>query len=134
MPQQGPMSPTAPYAATNAAEDKFRIESIEPGTYMLHAERQGFVRQQYNSRATNLLGTPLAIAAAAELKELNFKLIPQAIVTGRVLDDEGEPIADITLQVYRSIRIRSVQQLRQSGASQTNDTGEFRIADLAPGR
>ena len=134
MVQQGPMSPTASYAATTDAEGKFRIESIEPGTYMLHAERQGFVRQQYNSRATNLLGTPLAIAAAAEIKELNFKLIPQAIVTGRVLDDEGEPLAGVTLQVYRSMRIRGKQQLRQAAGSQTNDTGEFRIADLAPGR
>lgn len=132
--QQGPMSPVAPYAATTDAEGKFRIESIEPGSYILHAERQGFVRQQYSSRAGSLLGTPLAISAAAEIKELNLKLIPQAIVTGRVLDDEGEPIAGITLQVYRSMRIRGKQQLRQAAGSQTNDTGEFRIADLAPGR
>ncbi len=132
--QMGPMPPVSPYAATTDAAGKFRIERIEPGTYTLSAERQGFVRQQYNARGNSSIGTPLNIAASVEMKELNFKLIPQAIITGRVLDDEGEPLAGVGLEVSRSVRSRGKQTMMPSGGGQTNDTGEFRIANLSPGR
>lgn len=106
----GPIAPPSPYAAVTDAEGKFRMRQI--------------------------LGpsTPLVITAGMEMKEVNLKLTPHAIVTGRILDDEGEPLANIMIQVYRSIRMRGKQQLATVGSGQSSDTGEFRIANLAPGR
>lgn len=89
----GPIAPPSPYAAVTDAEGKFRIERIDPGTYMLQAEKQGFVRQSYNARQILGPSTPLVITAGMEMKEVNLKLTPHAIVTGRILDDEGEPLA-----------------------------------------
>ncbi len=130
----GPIAPPTTYAAVTDAEGKFRIDRIDPGTYMLQTEKQGFVRQSYNSRQSLGSNTPLVVTAGMEMKEVNFKLTPHAIVTGRILDDEGEPLANIILQVFRSVRIRGKQQLTPVGGGQSSDTGEFRIANLAPGR
>jgi hypothetical protein len=133
----GMMGPgaAAPYAATTDAEGKYRIEKIEPGTYMLFAERQGFVRQQYGGPSTGMgLGTPLQIAAGQELKEINLKLIPHAVITGRVLDEEGEPVARVQVQAMRRRYMQGKAQLMPTGGGMTNDVGEFRLADLAPGR
>ena len=59
----GPSAPAAPYAATTDAEGKFRIESVEPGSYRMSAERQGFVRQEYGARQNSMMGTTIKVAA-----------------------------------------------------------------------
>ena len=129
-----PSAPPTPYATVTDAEGKFRIERIDPGTYMLQAEKQGFVRQAYNTRQTLGASTPIVITAGMEMKEVNFKLTPHSIVTGRILDDEGEPLAGIMIQVLRSVRMQGKQQMAPVGGGQSLDTGEFRIANLSPGR
>jgi hypothetical protein len=130
----GPMAPAAPYAGTSDAEGKFRIENIEPGSYRLAAERQGFVLREYGSGQNSMMGTTIKVVAASELKDLNFKLIPQALITGRVIDNEAEGLAHVQIQILRRRFIRGKQQLMPMGGGQTTDTGEFRISDLAPGR
>lgn len=129
-----PSAPPTPYAAVTDAEGKFRIERIDPGTYTLQAEKQGFVRQSYNARQTLGPSTPIVITSGLEMKEVNFKLTPHSIVTGRILDDEGEPLAGIVIQVLRSVRRQGKQQMVPAGGGQSLDTGEFRIANLSPGR
>ena len=130
----GPMAPAAPYAATTDAEGKFRIEGVEPGMYRMMAERQGFVRQEYGARKNSMMGSTINVTSGQELKELNIDMIPQAVIIGRVLDDEGEPLARVQIQVMRRRYFRGKQQLMPTGGNMTMDTGEFRIADLAPGR
>ena len=61
-------------------------------------------------------------------------MIPQAVITGRVLDEEGEPLARVQIQVLRRRYFRGKAQLMPSGGGQTIDTGEFRVSDLPPGR
>jgi hypothetical protein len=51
-----------------------------------------------------------------------------------VLDEEGEPLARVQVQMMRQLFFRGKLQLMPTGGSQTIDTGEFRVADLAPGR
>ena len=75
----------APFAATTDAEGKFSIDKVEPGTYRLSAERQGFVRQEYGARLNSMMGTTINVATGQNLKDLNFKMTPQAVVRGRVL-------------------------------------------------
>ena len=130
----GSPPPAAPYAATTDVEGKFRIENVDPGSYRMAAERQGFVRQEYGARQNSMMGTTIKAASAQELNDLNFKLIPQAVITGRVLDEEGEPLARVQVQMMSQRFFRGKQQLMPMGGGQTIDTGEFRVADLAPGR
>jgi hypothetical protein len=130
----GPAGPAAPYSATTDADGKFRIEKVEPGSYRMMAERQGYVRREYGAKRNAMMGTTITVSPGQELKDLNFDLTPQAVITGRVLDDEGEPLARVQIQVMRHRYLRGKQQLMPMGGGQTIDTGEFRVADLAPGR
>lgn len=82
------------------------------GPYNLAAEKPGFVR-------TFLSG----IAGDAEVK-----LAKAGVITGRVVDDAGEPIIGATVEaddVGDSYRTRAT--------GQTDDLGEFRLAGLAQG-
>ncbi len=130
----GPMAPAAPYAATTGVDGKFRIDKVEPGSYRLRAERQGFLRQEYGAGNRYMMGTTVKVEAGQELRDLKFALLPQAVITGRVLDSDGEPLARVQIQALRRRYVRGRQQLMPFGAVMTLDTGEFRISDLAPGR
>ena len=130
VPRGQPFNPTAPYAAVSDAEGKFRIERIQPGEYQLSGQRVGFVFRAYSPRAYPAAPTTLTIAAGMETKEIQFKLTPQAILTGRVIDQDGDPMQNVNVSVVRASRSNNPSQVGVS----TNDIGEFRIAGLNPGR
>lgn len=129
------------YKANTDNEGKFLIENVEPGQYTLSADRTGFVTQEYGARRPSGPGTILNLAASQHLKELVFKLTPQGIIAGRVLDDEGEPVTGVMVQVlqYRYLsghkRLIPVTATATSAAGMiTNDLGEYRVPNLPPGR
>jgi hypothetical protein len=126
--------PPVTFAATTDAEGKYRIEGVEPGEYRLTAERQGFVTQQYGARRSYQIGTSIQVTSGLELKNLDIRLVPHAVIAGRVLDEEGEPLANAMIQVLQRRYMQGKQQLAGGGGTQTNDMGEFRVAGLAPGR
>jgi hypothetical protein len=122
------------YGGTTDAEGKFRIEGVEPGEYRLMAERQGFVTQQYGAKRQYSAGMAIQVTAGLEVKGLEMRMTPQAVVTGRVLDEEGEPLANAMVQVYQQRYMQGKRQLAPMGGQPSNDVGEFRVANLAPGR
>jgi hypothetical protein len=75
----------------------------------------------------------LSLAAGQELKDLEFKMIPAAVVAGKVVDEQGEPLERAIVNLYLLGQF-AAQRPAASGMGRTNDLGEFRIAGLAPGR
>ena len=56
-------------------------------------------------------------------------------ITGRVVDEFGEPVADAQVAPMRSANQGGRRRMMPSGrASMTNDIGEFRIFGLPPGQ
>jgi protocatechuate 3,4-dioxygenase beta subunit len=124
-------------AAVSDAEGKFSIDNIDPGRYTLTAERQGFVQQAYGAKRVNGAGITLDLRASQVMKDLSFKLMPQGVIAGHVLDDEGEPVAGVTLMALQYRYLMNKKRLMPVSGGQpasTNDLGEFRISNLAPGR
>ncbi len=66
--------------------------------------------------------------------QLTMTLMPQAVVTGRIVNQAGEPIRDLTVSLLaRDIRGgRYVWSLVQP-ISKTDAEGVFRVTDLEPG-
>lgn len=109
-------------------DGRFAFENLEPGTYSLSAERDGFLGQSYGARETGGRGVPITVSAGMHLRDLELKLTPHGVISGRVVDDEGEPVPRAAVEVLRA-------GTGWSGPHEyTNDLGEFRIAGLAPGR
>ena len=71
--------------------------------------------------------------APAKLKDLTFKLSPQGVITGRVLDGDGDPVQGVQVQVMRMYRMRGQRGLSPTGGGGTDDQGDFRVANLSPG-
>ena len=74
-----------------------------------------------------------------ETVEVALQLQKGAVITGKVLDASGEPLADARIMAMHRFNAGgpggSVPRLMPAagGMQQTNDLGEFRVASLAPG-
>ena len=113
---------------------RFSFTGLDPGRYRLSAERNGYVRQQFGQRGQTRMGAPLVLERGQAVSDLVLRLIPAAILTGRVVDDEGEPVSSVRVELFRYGYVQGRRQSIPAGAASTNDLGEYRIFGLGPGR
>ena len=135
-PRQGETGPPTSYSAQSNSSGQFAMKDIEPGKYVLTGKRKGYVSFAYGARRT-MQPTTLSLIRQQHMTDLALKLTPQAVITGRILDAEGEPVADarVALEGYQYINGRKQLMPRFSGGGHTtNDLGEYRLFGVAPGK
>jgi protocatechuate 3,4-dioxygenase beta subunit len=126
--------PGVPYGANTDGAGHFLIDDVDPGRYSFSASRNGYVSQQYSPTGNTRQGTTLTLANGQKMKDLVFKLTPQGVISGRILDEDGEPMSNVTVQCMVFGYQRGKKQLMNRNASNTDDRGEFRIHGLSPGK
>jgi protocatechuate 3,4-dioxygenase beta subunit len=104
------------FGAISAADGHFSMAAVPPADYELTAERNGYVAPDPSR---------LTVKAGESQKGVELKLMPSSSISGRVLDGEGEPAANLLVKAIRG---------SDAGADPTNDDGEFHIEDLRPGK
>lgn len=122
------------YGAVTDAGGRFAIQDIEPGVYSMGAERNGFTDGQSGGWGPGRPNQTLTLNPGQHTGDIVFRLAPQGVITGRVLDEDGEPVQNVQVNVLRSRFIRGKRQLVPSGGSGTDDLGEYRIFRLEPGK
>lgn len=123
-----------PYSASTDAEGRFKLKDIEPGPYQFFATRNGFVRQEYGAKQPGRRGTALTLNKGQRLADISFPLLRQAVITGRVQDEDGEPLSAVQVSAVRYAWFQGRRQLTPAGSAQTDDRGLYRIHDLPPGK
>ena len=123
-----------PLTAKANESGEFSFKDLDPAAYILIADHPRYARQVFGSRSGLMGASPVTIATGQAVKDIVFKLSPNAVASGRVLDEDGEPIAGVLVAALRPVYQRGRQQFLPLGTAQTNDLGEFRIANLAAGR
>jgi protocatechuate 3,4-dioxygenase beta subunit len=113
---------------------RFAMAGIAPGKYRLSAERNGFIVTQYGSRGPGKAGTLLTLEPGQNSSDLAMRLTPHGVIAGRVLDEEGDPVSGVDVQVMRLQYMQGRKQMARAGGASTNDLGEYRAFGLAPGR
>ncbi len=123
-----------PYGASTDETGGFAFRDIEPGRYRLFVERNGFVRQEYGQRRPNRTGVILTLERGQHLRDVVLRLVPSGVVAGRIVDEDGEPLADAAVRPLRYGYRSGRRQLLPFDGVTTNDLGEYRIHGLNPGR
>ncbi|HXR24999.1 MAG TPA: carboxypeptidase-like regulatory domain-containing protein, partial [Candidatus Binataceae bacterium] len=119
------------YAEEADANGRFRIDDVLPGEYSVTADRQNFFL-----RPDGAPGAPpprLKIAAGEQVDGLLIKLVPAGVITGRVLDQDGDPVRGALVQVMQYVYVAGERQLRQTIQVVSKDKGDYRLFNLRAG-
>jgi protocatechuate 3,4-dioxygenase beta subunit len=117
---------TTSRTASSDSEGKYIFTDLEPGTYVLTADRNGFSATRYTST--------IKLDRGQKSSGLVLLMTPHAVITGRVLDEEGEPVVNADVQVSTLGYMQGRKQLSRAGGANTNDLGEYRVYGLTAGR
>jgi Carboxypeptidase regulatory-like domain len=120
-------------AVTNA-EGHFALKDVEPGPYRLTVTRVGFVSDEYGRRKPDAPGAILTLHAGQDLKDLQFRLIPAGVISGKIYDDDGEPLPGVEVGAIRQVYSEGKRTRSAATSVSTNDLGEYRLFGLSPGR
>src|SRR5580704_2368224 len=112
----------------------FLLESVPPGSYDLQVSHNGYVDAEYGQRKLGGPGAVLTLISGQRMTDLILKLAHTAAISGHVFDEDGEPVAKAAVITYRASKRQGKEQEIDEDPILTNDLGEFRIFDLAPGR
>ena len=83
------------------------------------------------------LGQPAVTAEVSsgnETSGVQVKLMPGGAISGRVVNDDSEPMQGCFVQAYSPLHFGDTSSLQQRSGAQTDDKGEFRIAGLTADR
>jgi carboxypeptidase family protein len=121
--------------ATTDANGAYEIKDLVAGRYQLNASKGSFVQLQYGQSRPFEPGRPLEIANGQTVEKVDFSLPRGGIITGRILDEFGEPTSDVQVMAMRYQYIQGRRQLSPVGRlATTNDIGEYRLFALPPGQ
>jgi protocatechuate 3,4-dioxygenase beta subunit len=118
---------------TTDAQGRFEIVDLLSGRYSLMATKAGYVSMQYGQRRPEQQGTVLEILEGQLVEKVAFALPRGGVITGRVTDEFGDPVAGAQVSALRSRYANGGRRLVPMGGGATDDLGMFRMYGLAPG-
>ncbi len=122
-----------PHVASTDEQGRYRITGLPAGSYTVTAAKSGFVDGAFGQRRSLRTGAAVELTDGEQATNVDLKLARGGVVTGRVLDEEGEPLARAVVTVLRQQYVRGEKQLTAAGGDQTDDRGQYRIFGLPPG-
>jgi hypothetical protein len=125
--------PKRTFTATTDSAGKFKFDRVDPGDYYLTAKHAGFMDETYKPTGKDSVEGRLHLSAGRELSEVEFRLVPQGAVSGRVVDEDGDPVASAMVTASKFSFATGRRKLQPADNGMTNDRGEFRLGKLPAG-
>src|SRR5579862_8609364 len=112
----------------------YDIAELPAGRYQLTATKGSFVSLQYGQTRPFQAGKAVQLVDGQTLDKADFSLPRGSVITGRIVDDAGEPANEVQVSAMRYQYAQGRRQLVNTGRfGTTNDLGEYRLYCLSPG-
>ena len=112
------------------ANGRFAFQQLSTGRYRVDIEKSGFAPSfdPFESKT-------LELGSAESITTVRVALERGGVIAGGIRDGGGDPLPEVTVFAMRLTRSepRMGPEMIQGGVGQTNDLGEFRIANLPKG-
>ena len=120
---------------------RFTLPDLPAGRYSLYVSKPGWIDQSYGGKTGVRYnsGVSIALVAGQRMTDISIRLVRGAVVAGRVVDQDGRPMAGLrpVVMEFRTIggqpRLQQVYGAIGGPLGQTDDRGEFRLFGLPPG-
>lgn len=126
--------PSPAYSGQTDASGHFVIRGIEPGRYELRVDRVGYVSQEYGQKSPDDRGAVLSLDAGRKMSDLLFRMVPWAVISGRITDEDGEALPDAEVVALRTQMEAGKRKLYVARYARANDLGDYRLFGLSGGR
>ena len=121
--------------ATTDAQGAYEFKELHAGRYTITANKGSYVSLQYGQTRLTEPGKPIQILDNQTIERVDFSLPRGGIITGRILDEFGEPLSDVMVAPQRFQYVQGQRRLIPAGRTVfTDDLGEFRIFAVPPGQ
>lgn len=112
--------------------DDGRFEFHVPaGKFGLQGAKRGFITAAYDQH--DQFSTAIVTGAGIDAENLTLRLSPNAVLTGKVLDEFGEPVRNTQIIVYRENRLSGISRISRFRGASTDDQGKYEVTPLDEG-
>jgi len=117
------------------ADARFEFARLPAGSYLATASKAGYAAMEFGQRKPTDPATRIVVRAGQTIERIDFMLPRAAAISGRVVDENGDPIEGASVTAYTVQYVDGRRQLTQARASRqtTNDIGGYRLFSLEPG-
>jgi hypothetical protein len=114
-------------------EGRFFFSSVPVGLHPLTVEKPGYQSGAYGQHRPGGTSVPLDLTNGQSPGPITLMLWKSAVLTGRVLNDAGEPLVDVAVRTGRLQFVAGHRQLAEMIKTRTDDRGIYRFSALQPG-
>ena len=85
-------------------DGRFDFKQVSAGKYSLQGAKRGFIPGSYDEHEQ--FSTAIVTGAGLDTENLVLRLSPSAVLSGKILDNLGEPVRQAQVSLYREDRSR----------------------------
>lgn len=123
------------WTAVSDNDGRFEISGLPAGRgYTLRGRKGGFVAM---AAGQSSVGSPVPafdLSDGQRLDKVDIRLLRGGVISGRIVDEHGDPVVEVTVHALRAEYITGGRRLFSRQRAQTNDLGEYRLYGLQPGK
>ena len=109
----------------------FAFDGVEQGKYRLSASKRGYLPQAYEQHDN--FSTAIVVGPELQSEGLIFKVVPQAVITGVVTDERGEPVRRAQVRLFKDEDRGGIRSTVPRQTAMTDDRGVYELARIDPG-
>lgn len=118
---------------TTDERGRFTFDNLPAGTYRIEASNPGYVTFRYGQQHASHPGTPVTLRTGQSREDIAVVLPRRSTITGTIIDDQGEPLADVTVQALQLRNVDGRPVAVRAASGKTDDLGRYRLGGLARG-
>jgi len=128
-----PMPALPPPRILTDGEGRFAFRNLTRGSYLLNVSKSGYAAGSYGRSRPDGPSRSLQLDDNEHLVDVAIRIFKFASISGRVMDEAGEPIVGASVRAFRRRLIAGRRRLAEGPLAQTDDRGMYRIFNLTPG-
>jgi hypothetical protein len=131
-PSHGP--PDTPFRTLTDARGRFVFRDLPAfGNYFLQASKFGYFTGSYGRGTTFAFGGRIALVDGQWFPDANITIWRPGAITGRVIDQTGEPVVGVFVRVLPRVLVAGKPNLAAGTVATTDDRGVYRVSGLEAG-
>ena len=124
-------NPQRSLSVLTSDDGQFQFNGLPAGKFALEGAKRGFIRAAYDHH--DQFSTAIVTGAGLDTESLILRLDPVAVLSGKILDEAGDPVRHASVTLYREDRFSGVSRIHRLRETQTDDQGSYELTPLDAG-